>query len=61
MRYQLRFQANGALIEQCETIKDAKKQMARLEKEDKRNGDYNSDTYEIYDSKTESIIEGYNC
>lgn len=56
-RYVTRESVAGNVIEWFNTIEEAKKAIHKYEEEDKRDGYFEPDFYEIYDNVKEEIIE----
>lgn len=57
MRYWTRDREAGNKIECFEKLEEARKALAAYEEEDKKNGTFTDDFYEIYDEQEEEIIE----
>lgn len=56
MRYQIRDREAGNYIETVATIREAIKVIRQYEAEDKAEGTYTENFYEIYDTETEEVI-----
>lgn len=56
-RYIIRDKEAGNYISTFQNLEDAKKQLNQFEKEDKKDGIYTPDFYEIYDVEKERIID----
>lgn len=56
MRYWTRDREAGNKIEEFATLKEAREAIEKYEKEDKKDGTFTENFYEIYDSQNEEII-----
>lgn len=57
MNYIIRDREAGNVIEECATIEEARETICRYEADDRKNGIYEANFYEIYNSETEEIEE----
>lgn len=57
MRYWTRDREAGNRIESFTTLEEARKAIKAYEEQDKNDGTYTADFYEIYDEEEEKIIE----
>lgn len=55
-KFIIRDRETGTCIEEVETLDDAKKLLKKYEEEDKQDGIYEENFYEIYDAELEEII-----
>lgn len=51
-KYQVRISETGCVMETFDTFSEAKKVLLDYEGEDKKNGEYEKDYYEVYNSET---------
>lgn len=56
LRFIIRDKEAGNIIDSFSTLDEAKRELAKYEHQDKKEGSYEADFYEIYDSQIESII-----
>lgn len=56
MRYVIRNRESGTIIEEFETLEEAKEEVAYYEELDKEHEIYEPDFYEIYDTEKEEIV-----
>lgn len=54
-KYSTRFEINGDIIDDFNTYEEASKAIERYEKEDKLEGNYTPDYYEIYNNETKRV------
>lgn len=56
-QFQIRCAANGDIIDDFDTLQEAKIQLALFDETDKFDGNYEAGFYEIYDSLNQEIID----
>ena len=56
MRFVIRDREAGNVIEECTKIDTARKLLDLFENQDKADGTYEKDFYEIYDTEKEEIV-----
>lgn len=57
MRVVIRDREAGNVITEFDTVEEAKKTLERYEQEDRKDGSYTEDFYEIYDLDAETEVE----
>ena len=57
MMYVVRDREAGNVITQFETMEEAQKEIEKYEEQDKKDGVYVEDFYEIYDLDTNTVLE----
>ena len=55
-RYQTRDRQAGNVIDDFDTLEEARAAIERYEAEDERNGVYEPDFYEVYDTEREEVV-----
>ena len=57
MNIVIRDREAGNVITKFDTVEEAKKQLEKYEEQDKKDGTYTEDFYEIYDLDTQTVLE----
>ena len=57
MKIVIRDREAGNVIEHFNTVEEAKKTLERYEQDDRKDGSYTEDFYEIYDLDTNTVLE----
>ena len=57
MKIVIRDREAGNVITEFDTVEEAKKELAKYEAQDKKDGSYTEDFYEIYDLDTHTVLE----
>ncbi len=57
MKYIIRDSEAGNVIEECDSLKEAKKILSKYEQTDREENTYTEGFYEIYDRENEEIVE----
>ena len=57
MNIVIRDREAGNVITEFETLEEAKKELEKYEAQDKKDGTYTEDFYEIYDLDTQTVLE----
>ena len=57
MKIVIRDREAGNVITEFETLEEAKKELEKYEAQDKKDGVYVEDFYEIYDLDTQTVLE----
>ena len=57
MNIVIRDREAGNVITEFDTVEEAKKELEKYEEQDKKDGTYTEDFYEIYDLDTQTVLE----
>ena len=57
MKIVIRDREAGNVITEFKTLEEAKKELEKYEQDDRKDGSYTEDFYEIYDLDTHTVLE----